>query len=44
MDFAYSKSDLNYQPQCFDEEVPNNFGACKSLCYGGTVIGLIFFR
>ena len=26
MDFAYSKTDLKYQPQFFDEEVQNNFG------------------
>ena len=26
MDFAYSKTDLKYQPQFFDEEVQNSFG------------------
>ena len=31
MDFAYSKTDLKYQPQCFDEEVQNNFGSSKTL-------------
>ena len=31
MDFAYSKTDLKYQPQCFDEEVQNSFGLSKIL-------------
>ena len=33
MDFAYSKSDLKYTSQCFDEEVQNNFGKYKNLVY-----------
>ena len=31
MDFAYSKTDLKYQPQFFDEEVQNNFGTTNNL-------------